>query len=273
MRLGLTHRNDDDDHDGKQLQRHIASLQQQRSRRDVLKGLLGLSVLGVVAACGDDTASDVGLENADGTCNVIPEETAGPYPGDGSNGVNALTLSGIVRSDIRSSIGDLTGTAEGVALTVTLTLLDESCAPLAGRAVYLWHCNIDGDYSMYDLTNQNYLRGVQVSDADGKVTFTTIFPGCYSGRWPHIHFEVYESVELATSADNVGATSQLALPQAACDEVYNGAEGYETSVENLANNSLESDNVFSDGTGRQMATVRGSVDEGYTATLSLTVRV
>ena len=67
--------------------------------------------------------------------------------------------------------------------------------------MYLWHCTADGNYSLYSsgITNQNYLRGVQVSDASGLVSFTSIFPGCYSGRWPHIHFEVYRSLALATS--------------------------------------------------------------------------
>src|SRR6185369_5639030 len=113
-------------------------------------------------------------------------ETAGPYPADGSNAnLNALALSGIVRSDIRSSIAGATGVAAGVALTVRLALVNTngSCADLAGYAVYLWHCDRDGQYSLYSagVTGENYLRGVQVSDSDGMVSFTTIFPGCYSG--------------------------------------------------------------------------------------------
>lgn len=128
----------------------------------------------------------------------IPQETAGPYPGDGSNGPNVLEASGVVRRDITSSFGTGSATAEGVPLTFTLTLLDNAngCVPLAGAAVYAWHCDRDGKYSMYDsgLAGENYLRGVQEADSNGQVTFSSIFPGAYSGRWPHIHFEVFESM-------------------------------------------------------------------------------
>ena len=155
------------------------------------------------------------------TCAPIPEETAGPYPGDGSNGPDVLAESGIVRSDIRSSIGDASGVAEGVPLTVDLTVTDTAagCVPLAGAAVYIWHCDREGRYSMYSegAENENYLRGVQETDGDGRVTFTSIFPACYSGRWPHIHFEVYASVEDATGGGEPIATSQLAFPQDVCE--------------------------------------------------------
>ena len=106
-----------------------------------------------------------------------------------------LTESGIVRSDIRSSFGSSSGTAEGVPLPVELTVVDTAndCEPMAGAAVYLWHCDREGRYSLYSegATDQNYLRGVQEADANGRVAFTSIFPAAYSGRWPHIHFEVY----------------------------------------------------------------------------------
>ncbi|MFN7914499.1 MAG: intradiol ring-cleavage dioxygenase [Vicinamibacterales bacterium] len=207
------------------------------------------------------------------SCSVIPSETAGPYPGDGSNGPNVLTTSGVVRSDIRSSFGGLSGTAAGVPLTLSLTIVSAStCAPLAGRAVYLWHCDRVGNYSLYSsgATNQNYLRGVQAADANGVVTFQSIFPGCYSGRWPHIHFEVYPTLAAAASVSNKVATSQLALPKASCDVVY-ATSGYETSVRNLAGITLATDNVFSDGSSLQLATVTGSVAGGYTATLTVAI--
>ena len=111
------------------------------------------------------------------------------------------------------------------------------------------------------LLNQNYLRGVQVSDASGLLSFTTMFPG-YSGRWPHIHFEVYRSVALATSGSNDVRTSQLALPQDVCSTVYNGGSAFSASVRNLAQISLASDNVFgNDRAATQMATVTGSLNE------------
>lgn len=85
------------------------------------------------------------------SCSTIPEETAGPFPGDGSNGPNALTERGIVRSDIRSSFGSAASEAEGVLLTIELTIVDTAagCAAFEGVAVYLWHCDREGRYSMY----------------------------------------------------------------------------------------------------------------------------
>jgi len=206
-------------------------------------------------------------------CSQIPEETAGPFPGDGSNGPDVLSQSGVVRSDIRSSFGDFSGTADGVPLTIKLALKDQSsaCAALVGGAVYVWHCDRDGQYSLYSLTEQNYLRGVQEADGDGVVTFTSIFPGCYSGRWPHIHFEVYRILDAATDNANVVATSQIALPEDACNEVY-AADGYGQSLANLQQVSLQTDNVFGDdGGAHQLGTVTGSLDEGYVVELAVSV--
>jgi protocatechuate 3,4-dioxygenase beta subunit len=216
------------------------------------------------------------LTRAIAECGVeIPQETAGPYPGDGSNGPNVLEASGVVRQDITSSFGTSTTKAEGIPLTVTLTLLDNSngCKPLAGAAVYAWHCDRDGKYSMYDsgLENENFLRGVQEADSNGQVTFTTIYPGAYNGRWPHIHFEVFESMSNATVAGQVLAVSQIAMTEAACNEVY-ATTGYESSARNFPNTTLTSDNVFGDDGGiYQLATMSGSVAGGYTAGLNITV--
>ena len=232
---------------------------------------------GTAAASGTPSASaSPTLTRAIAECGVeIPAETAGPYPGDGSNGPNVLAASGVVRQDITSSFGASSTRADGVPLTVTLTLLDNAngCVPLAGAAVYAWHCDQDGKYSMYDagLKNENYLRGVQQADATGQVTFRTIFPGAYSGRWPHIHFEVFESMDNATAAGQVLAVSQIALTDAACREVYASA-GYESSARNFPRTTLTSDNVFGDDGGiYQLATMTGSVSGGYTAGLNVTV--
>lgn len=216
------------------------------------------------------TGSGSGTSSDDGS---IPEETAGPYPGDGSNGPDVLTESGIVRSDIRSSFGSASGVAEGVPLTVTLTVTDAaSGAAMPGAAVYLWHCDREGRYSLYSdgVTDQNYLRGVQEADGSGQVTFVSIFPACYSGRWPHIHFEVYPSLGEATSAGTQLVTSQLAFPADVCEDAY-ATGGYDQSVDNLAQVSLDSDMVFSDGYDQQLATVTGSAGGGYTATLTVPV--
>ena len=227
---------------------------------------------------GISTAASAGGTGSDSSaCAVIPEETAGPFPGDGSNSTdsgvaNALMLAGIDRSDIRSSFAGATGVATGMALTVTLSLVNtlSNCSDLAGYAIYLWHCDAAGRYSMYSdgVTAENYLRGLQVTDSAGRVTFTTIFPGCYPGRMPHIHFEVYRNLATATGSANQLKTSQLAFPVLTCQEVY-ATGGYGASVANLAQMSFADDNVFSDGTSLQMASMTGSVTTGYAAALTV----
>jgi protocatechuate 3,4-dioxygenase beta subunit len=225
---------------------------------------------------GSSAAPSPTLTRAIAECGVeIPKETAGPFPGDGSNGPNVLEASGVVRRDITSSFGTGSGIAGGIPLTVTLTLLDNAngCLPLAGAAVYAWHCDREGRYSLYDrgLANENYLRGVQEADANGQVTFASVFPGAYSGRWPHIHFEVFESMGNATAAGQVLAVSQIALTKAACDDVY-ATPGYEASVRNMSRTTLQSDNVFrNDGGVYQLATMTGSAGAGYTAGLNVTI--
>ncbi|MBC3918376.1 intradiol ring-cleavage dioxygenase [Undibacterium sp. CY18W] len=230
---------------------------------------------------GTSTGTTTGTTTAIGSCTVIPEETAGPYPGDGSNSngtsiANALLLSGIVRSDIRSSIAGASAVAAGVPLTIKLQLVNTktSCASLAGYAIYLWHCDRDGNYSMYSsgITNENYLRGVQETDSSGNVSFTTIFPGCYSGRIPHVHFEVYPSLSKISSANNKVKTSQFTFPMATLNEAYQ-ATGYTTSVRNLSQITYATDNVFSDGTSLQMVSVTGSATLGYVVTLSVAISV
>ncbi len=186
-----------------------------------------------------------------------------------------LTESGIVRQDITSSFGSASGVAEGVPLTLRFKVYDlsgDEVTSLPGAAVYAWHCDRAGNYSMYDgdAADENYLRGVQEADSDGWLSFTTIFPACYAGRWPHVHLEVYESVDTATSASTKLRTSQLAFPQAVCEQVY-ATEGYEQSVSNLAAVSLDSDGIFSDGYSLQLATMTGSIDEGYVATLKVPI--
>jgi protocatechuate 3,4-dioxygenase beta subunit len=275
-----------------------------RRRLFALFGGAGLAAL--IASCGSDSKSSVttssAAASATATDNVvvatspaatvasvassastsaasglqaIPEETAGPYPGDGSNGINVLKDSGIVRSDIRASFGSSTTMAKGVATTIKLTLVSANGgAPLPCAAVYIWHCDASGLYSLYSqgATDQNYLRGVQEADANGVVTFTSIYPACYAGRWPHIHFEVYPTIADATSASNLLATSQLALSKEASAAVYAGA-GYPNSTQNLSQVSLATDMVFSDGAGLETPTITGSVAEGYVIAMSAAIPV
>ncbi len=248
------------------------------SRRRLLAGLGGMGTLAFVAACGSsDSSSPAATSSSSSSSSSLTEvesETAGPYPADGSNGPDARTLDGIVRKDIRSSFGDATGTAAGVPLEFALVVKDLAGAPVTGAAVYAWHCDRDGNYSLYStgITDQNYLRGIQETDDTGTVTFTSIFPACYSGRWPHIHFEVYPSLTEATSGSGtIVKTSQIAIPEQAADAVY-ATDGYTKSVSNLSQVSLATDNVFGDDSAvTELATMSGSVSAGYRATLTIAV--
>ncbi len=259
--------------------------------RRVALGLFGgVAVTTLLAACAPEATSSsptatatptdpatptpTATADSTGPLTEVPDETAGPYPGDGSNGINVLDDSGIVRRDIRSSFGSSTTTAQGVPLEIRLTVRDAATgAILPGAAVYLWHCNNQGEYSLYSsgLENENYLRGVQQVDDAGTVTFTSIFPGCYDGRWPHIHFEVYSDVATAVASGPIVKTSQIALPQEACAAVY-ATTGYEQSTSNLSRTSLSSDNVFGeDGGIHQLATMSGTAATGFTASLTIAV--
>ncbi|MFC4337110.1 dioxygenase family protein [Salininema proteolyticum] len=242
--------------------------------------MLGLAGAGAVAAAGlavhgtgaaaSPSASPPGTRVPE----EIPEEMAGPYPGDGSNGPDILERSGVVRSDVRSSVQG-GGVARGVPMTIEMTVYDMAAgnARFEGAAVYIWMCDKDGGYSMYTrgLEHETYLRGVQIADADGTVAFTAVFPGCYPGRWPHVHFEVFPDAASIVDVDNVIATSQMALPEDVCRTVYR-QPGYERSAWTFPYVSLETDMVFrDDGAAHQMAAVNGDPYGGYAATLPVGV--
>jgi len=226
------------------------------------------------AAAGAGAASTTGSSGTSGATEIIPEETAGPFPGDGSNGPDVLRESGVVRRDITSSFAGSTGTAAGVPLVIELVVADAaSSSPRSGAAVYAWHCDSEGRYSMYSsgVEDQNYLRGVQETDADGVARFTSIFPGCYDGRWPHVHFEVYASVDDATGGGSPIATSQIALPEDTCTAVYASDDEYSASVSNLSRVSLESDMVFADSYDQELGTVTGAIGDDLTVSLPVGV--
>ncbi|MFO1455974.1 MAG: hypothetical protein U1F18_06995 [Steroidobacteraceae bacterium] len=278
-----------------------------RQRRQALNWLLSGGAAALVSACGggSDGTSSATAGSATSTtstststststattatgggtaCVLNATETNGPYPADGTNtlngmAVNALTQSGIVRSDIRGSVGISSNTAPGVpfVLTVNVVNANNACAPLADYAVYVWHCDRAGNYSLYSsgVQGENWLRGVQLTNPSGQASFTTIFPGCYSGRYPHIHFEVYSSLGMASIGSNARLISQLALPRDACAAVYASATGYAASATALNGVTLAGDNVFGDNSAAQMAqmtaAVSGSVAAGYTGAITIGV--
>jgi protocatechuate 3,4-dioxygenase beta subunit len=266
----------DHDHDRGGIDRDLPRL---LSRRRALVGLGGVAGTALFAACGESgrTAGSPARSPARGAAAAgeIPGETAGPFPGNDSNGANVLREAGVVRRDIRTSVGEASGTADGIPLTIRLRVLDLSgttSAPWEGAAVYLWHADRRGDYSMYTgaARSENYLRGVQVADADGLLEFTSVFPACYEGRWPHVHLEVYPTLDAATSSASRLRTTQLALPQEVCEQVY-ATPGYAPSLRSLSRVSLDSDLAFSDGWSLQMARTTGSNATGWTAELTVPV--
>jgi len=298
----------DDHHEyhGHSLAEDLKAMEALVARRRALKWFAGASMAGIVAACGEGSGSSstttttstptptptatatatpaptpTATATASGSCIVDPTETNGPYPADGTNTSsgstsNVLTSSGIVRSDIRSSfLGSSTTTATGVQLTLTLTVVNvnAACAALAGYAVYIWCCDRQGNYSLYTAPTESYQRGVQVTDSGGQVTFTLIFPGCYSGRWPHIHFEIFSSLSNAIGGNYASLVSQLALPAAACTSVYADSTTYPSSATNFASISISSDNVFGDNSGAQIAqqtpTLTGGPSSGYVGTATI----
>ncbi len=249
------------------------------TRRHILSvlGVAGVVLLGggtSAAVAATKTKTKTKTKTSNGACVVVPAETGGPFPGDGSNGVNVLTQPGVVRSDIRSSFGSSTQQSAGALTRVELTVTSaaKKCAPLVGAAVYAWHCDVDGNYSMYSdgVTEENFLRGVQPTNQLGTATFTTVFPGAYPGRWPHIHFEVYPSLAKATTSKNKIATSQLALPDKGCQEVY-ALDGYEASREFFEPGGLSRDGVFRDGAALQMATMTGNAKDGFVVKLTVAI--
>ncbi|MBJ6122031.1 intradiol ring-cleavage dioxygenase [Sphingomonas mollis] len=291
---------------GHSLAEDMKLMQAMVARRRALKWFAGAGTAAMVAGCGGSGSSDASSSvsvvsgatptptatattatptptptataTATTGCVVDPTETAGPYPADGTNTSagatsNVLTVNGVVRSDIRPSFISTTTVATGVLVTMTLTVVNvnATCAPLAGYAVYLWHCDRGGNYSLYgNAASESYLRGVQVTDANGQVTFTTIFPACYDGRWPHMHFEVFSTLANALSGRYSVLTSQLAMPTAICTAVFADTTTYAGSATRFSRVSLSSDGIFGDNTAAQVTqqtpVFTGSPSAGYTAT-------
>ena len=253
------------------------------SRRSAV-GLFGFGVAGFLAGCGDDkqnipaTAATTGSTDAaaGGSAVATPSETGGPFPADGTNDngngqvANVLADARSVRSDIRSDL-DGSNTQDGALLNLTVNVIDTSGNPLAGHAVYIWHCNKEGQYSEYDspmlggdFSARSFLRGAQVTDDSGNVSFTTILPGRYRGRAFHIHFEVFSDAAYT----NKVLTSQMAMDDAVVDELY-AAAGYTTALGNVTTNAR--DGVFSDGVEHQLLDVSGDPAAGLTATFTAVV--
>jgi protocatechuate 3,4-dioxygenase beta subunit len=236
-------------------------------RREAFEALAATAGLAWAAACGGSsstTATEVPTTTAPaggaaGSCVVAAEETAGPYP----DRLGMLANKAFHRRDIREG-------RSGALLNLTLTVTNarNNCTPVANADVEVWQCDASGNYSEYaqpgyNGTGQTFLRGLQTTDANGTVTFTTVYPGWYSGRATHIHVKVYVN-------GAVVKTTQVAFPESITAEVY--ATGvYASKGQSPTRNA--GDNVFADGTATEMASVSGSATAGFDATLSIGISV
>ncbi|MDI9865879.1 intradiol ring-cleavage dioxygenase [Flectobacillus sp. DC10W] len=191
------------------------------------------------------------------SCTSTPSETEGPFP--------TKTPSSLVQNNITSD-------RSGTKLTVKINIQNKnaSCAGLANAIVDIWHCDAAGNYSEYggtgmqstNYTTVHFLRGRQVTDSTGLVTFTSIYPGWYSGRATHIHVHVYNSA--GTSL----LVTQIAFPEDISKIVY--AQGVYAS-HGQADTTNTKDNVFGDGVTYEMSTVTGNTTDGYVLTHNIVV--
>ncbi|NCT75493.1 MAG: intradiol ring-cleavage dioxygenase [Chitinophagaceae bacterium] len=220
----------------------------------------------------NDESADSGSESSSGsgssssTCTASPTETEGPFP--------TKTPSGLQRTDIRD---DRTGVP--LSIEITIRNLNSNCAALAGAIVDIWHCDKDGYYSEYggtgmqsvNYTGVHFLRGRQVTDSNGVVKFTSIFPGWYSGRATHIHVHVYNASGTSLLVTQIsfpeGSSSAVATVNSSAGTAY----GYTKGMAGYTYNA--NDNIFSDDTSNiEMATISGSISAGYALTHNIQVK-
>lgn len=237
--------------------------------KSLLIGAAGTTLLGQAckkdsATSGSSSSTTTGSNSSTGTsvtsgtttstsgCQVIPTETEGPYP--------TKSPASYVRSDIRDD-------RDGYKLTVNIIVnnSNNNCNALAGALVDIWHCDKDGNYSEYGTaTNQslNFLRGRQTTDANGKVTFTTIFPGWYNGRATHIHVHIFNAAGTTLKVTQIAFPEGTGTALAAVNGYSKGLTGYTTNAQ---------DGIFSDGYSLELAAVSGNTTDGFVLTIAMSV--
>ena len=223
-------------------------------RREAL-GVMRTAGTALAFGCGGsptspDTSTSTSTTTTGSTnaaCAVTPTETAGPYP----------SLTDIFRSDIRDG---KTGTL--LTLTVKVVNVTTACAAVANANVEVWHCDSAGNYSEYGTeTARTYLRGIQTTNSNGEVTFTTIYPGWYQGRATHIHLEV-------TINGVSRKVTQIAFPESVNNTVYRSGV-YASRGSNPTSNL--SDGIFADSLSAELVTPSGDAVNGYAASCQVGV--
>ncbi|MBE8725554.1 intradiol ring-cleavage dioxygenase [Flavobacterium hungaricum] len=231
-------------------------------KKFIRNGILGIASLAAstkfLESCSKSDNDQTDSENSeDGTCAISPSETKGPFP--------IKTPSQLVLENIKSD-------RVGIALLINLKIENKKtdCSPLANVLVDVWHCDKDGNYSEYggtqmqqtDYTSVHFLRGRQTTNANGEVSFISIYPGWYQGRAPHIHVEV-----LSASGSSLLVT-QIAFPETISSQVYSSTN---YAAHGQADTSNTSDTVFSDSLSQELAAMTGNLTDGYTLSKTITV--
>ncbi|HEY2743610.1 MAG TPA: hypothetical protein VGL86_03265 [Polyangia bacterium] len=207
----------------------------------------------------DMTAADAAA------CAVSPEGEIGPYFADDSD----------PRFNRGNILANLDGSSvqTGIPLTLTITIVDaqKGCVPYANAQVDIWHCNSAGVYSdqaVENTTTEQWLRGYQLTDANGRVTFVTVIPGWYAGRTTHIHLRVRSSYSDASSTSDGTNTTQLFFDQTVIDSLATGVAPYDAEGKNPTTNA--SDRVYADQVrGANQLTLSGDNVGGYSAAITI----
>ena len=224
------------------------------TRREIM-ALFGAAGSAVALGCADSptnptsTSSSTTTGTSGAACAVAPTETIGPYP----------SLTDLFRSDVRED-------RRGTVLTLTMKVVNANanCAPVASANVEIWHADAAGDYSEYGTQRAaTFLRGIQATNAEGDVTFTTIYPGWYQGRATHIH------VEVTVNGRSVKAT-QIAFPESINNLVHTQGVYANRGTNPMSN---AADGIFADSLSAELVTPSGSPSSGYTASFQIGVSV
>jgi protocatechuate 3,4-dioxygenase beta subunit len=215
------------------------------------------------AGTGASSTGEGGASSAD--CEVTPEGEIGPYFSDDSD-------ARFLRSNIIANL-DGTSVQTGIPLTLNVTVIDteNACAPYVNAQVDIWHCNAAGVYSdqaSESTTTETWLRGYQITDADGKVGFSTVIPGWYSGRTTHIHLRVRSTYSTASSNSDGTNTTQLFFDQTLVDTLATSVTPYSAEGKNSTTNAT--DHVYDGETnGANLLSLSGDNTSGYTAEITI----
>jgi protocatechuate 3,4-dioxygenase beta subunit len=245
------------------------------SRRDLLgfaaKGaasvVVSQSVLlacaaGAAGATDTSTTSTTGTTTTGATCVLTAALTEGPFFVDEK----------LNRSDIRTDQGSGL-VAAGIPLALAFNVsrvANNACTPLTGAYLDVWHCDSTGIYSDVSGSSRKFLRGYQITDANGVAAFTTIYPGWYSGRAVHIHFKLRL---YAGSSKTYEFTSQFFFNDTLTDSVYTQSP---YSLRGSRDTRNASDGIYnslstSDTAGLTLQTSKTA--DGYAGVINLGVNV